>query len=185
MSVSPPDQQHSSLPPDHFLDKLAGATVSFDELFDLSRPGKSYVSLMKESFTGDKTIMARITGDEARLMPIGLYPLKGRSAVSSSGYLSCRVQPDGTGSVIRSSYLLAVVYRIAIPGFLLFGILMLLAIAALIGFAEGLDGRWMMVGGATFFLLLSIGFPLWILRGAKTQERLTREFLSKFVAANS
>jgi hypothetical protein len=30
MAVSPPDQQHSSLPPDRFLDKLAEATVSFD-----------------------------------------------------------------------------------------------------------------------------------------------------------
>lgn len=155
-------------------------------MFDLRQPGKSYVELMKESFTGDKTIMARIAGNEARLMPFGLYPFKGRSAVANCGYLSCNVENDNDGgSTIRSSYVLAMVYRIAIPGFLLLGTLMLLAIAALIGFAEGLDGRWMMVAAASFFLLLSIGFPLWIRRGAQTQEKLAREFLDDFVASHA
>lgn len=176
-------QEHcSSLSPDRFLEELADATLSTDEMFDLRQPGKSYVKLMKESFTGDKTIMARIAGNEARLMPFGVYPFKGHSAVANCGYLSCNVENDNDGgSVIRSSYVLAMIYRIAIPGFLLFGSLMILALGALIAFGENLDGRWALMAAAGFFLLFSIGYPLWIRRGAKTQERLAREFLNDFV----
>ena len=174
-------EHRCSLPPESLLRELSAATLSFEEMFDLKHPGKSYAKQLKESFTGDKTTMARIDGNEARLMPVGTYPFKGRSAIATSGYLSCQVEADGDGSLIRSAYTIGA-FRFVIAFLLFFGAVMLIAVGLLLTFGQGVDGFRALVGTAGCFALFSFGYPLWILRGAKTQERLTREFLDDFVA---
>ena len=182
MSLKTPVEYHTSLAPTAFFEQLSEATVLFEDILSLEKPLEGYANYLKESFTGEKTVAALIKGDEARLMPIGFWPVKGRSALANSGYLSCKVRAAETGSIIRASYQLAWIYKIAIPMFLIFAFFMVIAIAALILYGEGLDGRWGLVGAAGFAIFLCVGFSIYYLRGARTQSKLTREFLAEFVA---
>ena len=184
MSFQSPAEFHSSLPPPVFFEKLREATVPFDEIISLEKPLEGYLDYLKETFTGERTMIARIEGQEARLLPIGIWPVKGRSGMANCGYLSCIVDAEETGSMIRSSYQLAWIYKVAIPLFLLFSALLAMAIAGLILYGAELEGRWMLVGSAAFAILLCLAFPLYYLRAANTQSRLTREFLEKFVTEN-
>lgn len=174
----------SSLAPSDFFEQLKDATVPFEKVMNFNDPVGGYVNYLKESFAGDKTIMLRIIGNEARLMTIGLYPFKGRSAIANTGYLSCKVDSAETGSVIRSYFQMAWIYKLAIPVFLILASLMLVAIVVLVRYGGNLDGRLALIGAATFFMFLFTGFSLNFLRGAKTQLKLTRDFLKKLIEEN-
>ena len=181
MRFEEPVTHHVEEAPERFLEKLKEATIPFESIFDPGNPVGGYAEGLKQSFVGDTTIVARITGNEARLMPIGLWPVKGKSATPNVGYLRCVVEPADHGLQIDARYVLPWFYRLAIPAFAGGIILLVIAIILLAVLGENLEGRFMMMGMAAFMCFVIAMFTFAILRGAKTQAKLSHRFLADFV----
>lgn len=172
----------SGKPPPEFLADLKEATIPFESIFDLNDPLGGYGKGLKESFVGDKTILARIKDSEARLMPFGQWPIKGKNPTASAGYLSCKVGPADRGSTITAGYVFPIFNKIAM--FLFAGIFVLLVAAiVLLGmFGANIDGRNVLMAAAGFGCFVVTFLIIFTLGGAKKQSRLTHEFLTDFVA---
>lgn len=169
------------LPPENVLEQLKKQTVAFESITSLSSPLESYGKFLQESFSGENTVVARITGERFRLLPIGIWPVKGKSALACVGAMHGNVRGCKAGSKLYARFKIAPIYIIYIIGMSLLSLLAVTAmsIVTLLGFRmEGFIMLWC-VSGAMCAATLFLSFYVWF--GRRNQAEILRKFVDNFV----
>jgi hypothetical protein len=170
------------LPPAAVLERLASATVRWEDIADLRSPLGSYVKFVAESLAGPREFVARIDGAYFRITPIGIRPFKGRSWTAPVGWMEGCVEAAGGGARVTARFRINPWYPVVFAAW--FAVLALLAVPVLLmATAAGVkpeDRTWtltllgaMAAGGLAF-----VGV-IWV--NGRSQERVIAEFLGRLL----
>ncbi len=173
-----------SLPAAEVIERLKEETVPFEAVLNLASPLRSYGTFLKESFTGTKNVLAKIDGQNFRLMAIGFWPFKGASPLANVGAMHGAVHDSNTGSKVQAQFKIFPIWLV-----LMLVVLCLCAFAAAIAILVAILGaemefvaRVVIWAICAAFGVFSIFFMLYILVGARNQEMVIRKFLDDFAA---
>jgi hypothetical protein len=177
--MSKQHQYEASLTPSQALARLRSATVPQEDVAHLSAPLRSYATFVAESVTGPKEFIARIDGERFRLLPIGVWPLKGHHWTSPVGSLHGEVSSAAAGARVTARFKVFPAYLALAVGWSLL--------------VAGLGGPWLLLTAvsqqpepldrimpwAVVGALAVLGLGLWagLLLAARRQERAMAEFL--------
>lgn len=103
-----------SLPFREVINRLKDETVSFDSVFSLRSPLKSYEAFISESFIGTSRVVAKIDGQKFRLLTIGIMPKTGSSATANFGAMYGTIQHSNAGSTILAKFRIYPVWLVAV-----------------------------------------------------------------------
>jgi hypothetical protein len=177
--MSERQQYEVRLTPAQVVARLRAATVPHEDVASLAAPLRSYAGFLVESVTGPREFLARIDGHRFRLMPIGVWPFKGRNWTSPVGSLNGEISPAAAGARVTARFKV-------FPAYLAFAAGWSLLVA-------GLGGLWLSLTATSQQLqpldrimpwvvvavLGVVGLGLWagLLFAARMQERAMAAFL--------
>ncbi|MCM2372738.1 hypothetical protein [Aporhodopirellula aestuarii] len=136
---------------------------------------------MKESFVGDREVLAKIHGYNFELMPIGIWPLKGRTSGPSAGALIGTIQTEGTGSRIDLSYRIPVIVTAFLSVTFLFTCLLSLLTATTLDLTPNEDDRSTLIGMIFGFPICVILIAIAMIAPAWQQSEMMRHFFREII----
>lgn len=173
----------SSLAPDKFLDRLRAETVKYEEIFQLRSPFAGYATFLLHSFSSSKRVVARIEGLSFMLLPIGIWPVKGKSPLANAGALYGTVEPSTTGSRIDTHYRFAAGLLLFVATFGLASIgMVVIAVLATIGKPQ-LEGLPLLQGLAVASCLFTATFAVYVWIAGRSQSQLLEAFVDDVCSA--
>lgn len=167
----------SPLPPSAVVTRLRGSTVALESILNRTAPWAGYGVFLKESFVGDKAVVAKIENDRFRLMPIGIWPVKGDTPLASAGPLFGTIEAEGDGSRVACWYRIPLLWTVFVSVFLLTACLVTPLLTWVVITYPRIEGRGLLVSfivGLPAFVIVFGGY--WLV-GAWHQSNILRRFL--------
>jgi len=141
---------------------------------------EGYRTFVKESFVGDREVLAKIQGSNFELMPIGISPVKGRSG-PSAGALIGTIQTEGTGSRVDLSYRMPVIVTAFLSVSFLFVCLLSLLMASMLDQVPNEDERLSLIGMTFGFPICVLLFAIGMIAPAWQQSEMMRHFVREII----
>ena len=172
----------SQLTPQQVISRLRERSIPYESIVNWNAPMEGYATFVTESFSGDREVVAKIEGNDFQLMPIGIWPVKGKTG-HCVGALRGSINTEGSGSRIHLWYWVPWYVTIFLPSSFLFTCLFSLLLATIDGVAE--DDRWTHLGFIFGFPACALLFAIGMVAPAWPQSEMLRRFLREIVEEDS
>ena len=146
----------SPLPPEEMIARLRERTIPFESIFTLTAPLDGYKNFLKESFVGDNVVVAKIEDNHFRLMPIGFWPVKGKTPLANAGALFGRIEAEAEASRIVCFYRMPWLWIVFVSALFVLACLLSLFLTWVVVSNPQIDGRPVLIA-------LIFGFPAFVM----------------------
>jgi hypothetical protein len=171
----------SQLVPADFITRLREHTIPHESIFNWVAPMEGYQTFAKELFVGDKEVVAKIQGNRFQLMPIGIWPVKGKTPTANAGLLYRTVEAEGTGSRVDIWYRTPLIWTIFVTVFFLVTCLFSLLFFGILAFDPQNDHPFELIALIVSLPTFALVFAALGLAAAWQQSEILRRFLHEMV----